>query len=656
MSSRARIRRRSATETLRKVRRGIDFARRRHMTIRDVVCGGLSSTDHVGDSMMSLPAMTNQNEDNPYDLDSRRVRETIEAATSIVHNVGLVCTSGSEVLLNDELLERLCLLVTPDDDPIATCTSANSILTRSVQRQQCEGESPAVNLACALVEALSKIIVDDRCSRTVRIKSVIIVNQLAAMEPPLLTNYENGEVFSPRSSSIPASWCATLVGSSALLSALLQLLSTNLLPTDCNLQGLELCEKSAWALGNLAGSSETARTSLLDANILPRLTGCISLGTSMIRRQNNGDLDLRPTTTSLLRSAIWAMTNVICGGRIVMSASTITDLTTVCSFRHDDGTLRVWAMQNIPLPRVDVSMLLSCSCNDVVNETCWLILSLTRDGSMVEYYSDDGALIRPLVERLARATDVACRRLVGNIAAGSVDIMHGNGNDDDDSVQTSGCLVPLCRIIKNAANAFYDDGYTLKIDSIDQCRSVGSSLARLISLGTLGAGGEANTVAYEAASTVGACLNHVCIHDTSHLFLLACETTLRSALCGALVNELSTFDLRREVVWALWNMVNSHKKDELCCNEQIDRLVGIMSGSPHDVARSLTSLLSTMDSDAIEASLCLIDVVLRRVPGHDDGSGTMPTIFEEVGLVDALWRVCDCDLEKSFIAKKAAIR
>jgi hypothetical protein len=358
------------------------------------------------------------------------------------------------------------------------------------------------------------------------------------------------------------------------------------------------------------------------------------------------------------------MTNIIYGGRIVVSdggnASTImnnlTAIISVCSFRYDDDD-RSWQLDNIPLPREDAAtLLLSSSCTDLVNETCLLLLSLTRDWSMINYYLDDDVLVRVLIETLARATDVTCHRLGSGVAAASVEggIMLVNDDNND-----AGCLVSLCRIIKNAANAYYDGGYTLKnIDSIERyCHSIGSSLARLISLGTLGAGGDANTVAYEAASTVGACLTHVYIPDgTTNPFLLACEATLRPSLCGALINELSTFDLRREVVWALWNMVNHHKSedDEVYRTEQISRLVGIMSFSPRDIARSLTSLLTTMDMDAMEASLCLIDVVLRRITRYDDGSGTMPTIFEEVGLVDALWRVCDCDSDESCIAEMAA--
>ena len=119
------------------------------------------------------------------------------------------------------------------------------------------------------------------------------------------------------------------------------------------------------------------------------------MGLSILRREK----EFRPITTttmsSLLRSAIWAMTNVIYGGRIGLSGTSfsssipnsITTTSTTCSFRYVD---RVWALNNIPLTREDAAtLLLSCTCTELVNETCLLLLSLTREWSMINYYLDD---------------------------------------------------------------------------------------------------------------------------------------------------------------------------------------------------------------------------------------------------------------------------
>lgn len=91
---------------------------------------------------------------------------------------------------------------------------------------------------------------------------------------------------------------------------------------------------------------------------------------------------------------------------------------------------------------------------------------------------------------------------------------------------------------------------------------------------------------------------------------------------------------------------------------QADLLVGIIRPSPDEVARALTQMLSTLDSDALEASLRLINLFLRRLDSNGigiiGGMKKMSTLFEEAGLVDALWRICDHDSEESDIAELAA--
>jgi hypothetical protein len=78
---------------------------------------------------------------------------------------------------------------------------------------------------------------------------------------------------------------------------------------------------------------------------------------------------------------------------------------------------------------------------------------------------------------------------------------------------------------------------------------------------------------------------------------------------------------------------------------QVELLAGLVRSLPREVASALTTMLSTMDSDAMEPSLCQINLLLWRPGGGNDGSGSRepPTLFEEVRLVDALWRVCDAD-------------
>ena len=150
----------------------------------------------------------------------------------------------------------------------------------------------------------------------------------------------------------------------------------------------------------------------------------------------------------------------------------------------------------------------------------------------------------------------------------------------------------------------------------------------------------------------------------------AARGTLLPALCYAIVSPLSKFDFQREVVWALWfavglsrEVMENIKASNISSAIQSDR-VGhfIRLASPDSsMARALTDILSAMDADATEAALRLIDLLLRwhddshsNISMNDSGGEKVAIVFEEAGLVDALWRICDNDTDESDTAELAA--
>ena len=99
--------------------------------------------------------------------------------------------------------------------------------------------------------------------------------------------------------SPPSSWCAALSGLCAPRALPLLLLpGGGAIVVDRNRDRDDRCDvglydRCAWAIGNLSGDSEGNRTALLSAHddddgdagssgILPRLAGCLSLGTSIL--------------------------------------------------------------------------------------------------------------------------------------------------------------------------------------------------------------------------------------------------------------------------------------------------------------------------------------------------------------------------------------
>ena len=326
---------------------------------------------------------------------------------------------------------------------------------------------------------------------------------------------------------------------------------------------------------------------------------------------------------------------------------------------------------------VDSGTTNTTSWMDVAIETCWLVSYLTNGDSMaVDFLCDDkgqdtkksSVVISMLVSRLVHATDAASRQL--NIAASN------NAGVQEDVM---GCLIPCCRALKNMAIAC-DGRYVNSIllatmhignnpttATATAIRPAEASLAMLISLGTLGAGSEVTTIASEAASLAGACLYDAGL-PLPHPATSVCRTLL-PALCQALVSPLCTFEFRREVAWAVWTAVDFPSKlrnpmgamaGEMMQNEL---LLEIIRTPPEGaMAGALTTMLSSLDSDVLEASVSLINLLLRRLENNDvmssdvgfGGKKRISILFEEAGLVDALWRICDHDVDESETAELAA--
>lgn len=373
------------------------------------------------------------------------------------------------------------------------------------------------NLALALAESLLRIITstttsttttknsreDDNLSRRtggwpshpLAAAATSLVGQLAATEPPPPGSSPSRPFDEPRVGTgdgvraPPSSWCAVLSGLCAPR-ALPSLLPPGggAIVVNCDRDRDDRCdvglyERCAWAIGNLSGDSEGNRTALLSAHddndgdggssgILPRLAGCLSLGTSILRRRrllprrHDGDGMIDPVlgpTAGMLRSAIWAVSNVIRGGRIVATTANA-ESTIGFLYVHDDGVPRggrigrlltpgdaplllqglgipppAVAAASAPLPRPPPRIMDAprTTWDKVAVETCWLPSSLTRDRTMVEYFcsggaeGDDGDVVSALVGRLARAT-------FGSAAESS---------GDDEGAVGAGCLVKRSGII-----------------------------------------------------------------------------------------------------------------------------------------------------------------------------------------------------------------
>jgi hypothetical protein len=452
--------------------------------------------------------------------------------------------------------------------------------------------------------------------------------------------------------SAPSSWCYVLVHSTALSALVNQLptSSSNAYALQSNLDDIEICDKCVWAIGNLAGDSEMARDALQNMGAVGRLIACLSMGISIQQQQQQQRNVNNQSLIDLIRNCVWTMTNLVRGG---MSCEELLEMP---SDQAQMPSTRLY-------PR-DIAMLLSSSEDEIANESCWLMSFLTRDTEVVDFLcaeqsGEKSVVISTLLSRLFRATDA-----VGQLL----------NNPSNASMKEIMCLIPCCRALKNiamATDAFVESILLAEIPdtntSDNAMRPAEASLARLISLGMLGAGNEVSSIASEAADLAGTLLYYAGF-PLPFPAMLACRTLL-PALVQALICPISTFAFKREAVWALWNAVDIPDKvwifppELLDGNEQWnvydvqnDILAEIIRASPDEMARALIDLLST-DADATEASLSLIDLLLRRELDSSKvqlGGKKISTLFEEAGLVDALWRICDEDTDESAIAELAA--
>ena len=262
-ATRSQQQRSATTLSIRKAKRNQSVAKKRMMSINLV--------------------QLQQQQVNPYSKDSNHVKETISIATSIVQICSNTNTQieGASSLSN--MLDRLCILITPndiDDTTITVGVAANSLLSQSITIPG----GGTNDLAFVLATSLSTILSNTSYDESIKIKAVVVLNQLAATEPPPIVS-SSFDQYSPYGNTnqsskveIPTSWCYVLVNSGTL-NQLVSLLNND------NVSSIELSTKVIGVIGNLAGDSEVARSKLYELNVLPLLIKCLLAGLDIVQQQ-----------------------------------------------------------------------------------------------------------------------------------------------------------------------------------------------------------------------------------------------------------------------------------------------------------------------------------------------------------------------------------
>lgn len=738
--TRSHHQRTAMTTSIRKARRGQTVSRKRHVQFA-------SHMNNIGGGNRGGQMTT---DDNPYSKDAQHIKEAIRLSRSIVR----LCSSTQQQQQQLAIaLDRLCVLLTPDDEDVNPSSqqmnishdlnnnshdyaaernsaaggisydssmagmAANAILSQFITLDDCDHDEGGMmmmdatekkygdrsnNLAVLLANSLGYIISPtqqqqqqqntniDNNNSSLQIKAVIVLNQLAATDPPppqqLLSSESSmlGALPPPPPASllssstgkeIPTSWCHVIVNSTALSSLLQQLPTTTTTTTSATntppTNNIALCEKCVFVIGNLMGDSFMARQTLLELGALSILIACVRLGLERLKlllllghqqqQQQQVDVDTTLTILQLLRNSIWSLINFIRGGDTSSSSSSLSFITEIQGV--DLATL-------LSLPESVIQSINNVECSvigasfDVAIETCWLIVFLLTNNNsfgIIENWLSNNNVILGLVTRLSSGVDAAKIRFHAQQVGGGTSSTTLVANDHRIAYSVSNSCIPCCRALMNIA--IYLD--SISPDGVEEAirhqvkQSVTSTLlsgmtskclVELISLGSIGGGTEASTIACSAASLASICLAEAS-HDFERYATSAEVWSLLPALVQGLIGPLSTYDFRREGVWAIWNMLQFNPLQ----NRLLMEFIG--TSPPEEVAKALTSMLTALESsDAVEPSLGLVDMLLRTLDDyHTRTTGkSLKILFEEVGLVDALWYVCDNDVDESDIAEKAA--
>mmetsp|Transcript_24101 Transcript_24101/g.41027 ORF Transcript_24101/g.41027 Transcript_24101/m.41027 type:complete len:777 (-) Transcript_24101:22-2352(-) len=710
-ASSSRHQRTTMTTSIRKAKRGQTVARKRHMNMqfgtKDI---NSTSSDGGGGKMVDNNPYSRDGQHVKEAIQLAQSIVRLCSTTTLNNNVNEIATVMQQQLAT--ALDRLCVLLTPDDADINPSSqqlnishdlnyfaagttngvggisydssmagmAANSILSQFI--------TDGNNLAVVLANSLGSILSTQQQQSTnvdsinsLQIKAVVVLNQLAATDPPPPQQHQQQQLSSeanvslslgaPSITEIPTSWCHVIVNSTALSSLLQHLLPNATAAANNNStthSNIALCEKCVFVIGNLLGDSFMARQALLELGALSSLIACVGLGLERIKilgqqQHQQQQVDSLAIVLQLLRNSIWSLINFIRGGDTSSSSSS-----TTTSFMTELQRVDLAVLLSLPESIQSITNNVECisASFDVAIETCWLIVFLTNHNEAatfgIEQWLSKEVLLG-LVTRLCSGVDASMIRykeidddLSTSLADESTSLL---ASDSRIAYKVSNSSLPCCRAFTNIA--IYLDSFSMwgAGEEISQAKQgvtsallsdmTASCLVELISLGSIGGGSEASTIACSATSLASICLTNAS-HDFEN-YQSSAVWSLLPALVQGLIAPMSFFEFHREIVWAIWNMIQRNRL-------QHRLLMELIGTSAEEVVTSLTGMLTALQSsDAVEPSLGIVDMLLRTLDDNHTRATTgksLKILFEEVGLVDALWYVCDNDVDESNVAEKAA--
>lgn len=368
---------------------------------------------------------------------------------------------------------------------------------------------------------------------------------------------------------------------------------------------LELCQQCCWAVGNLAGDSQSARDAARQAGVVQPLVTVLSKG-----------MELKHT--DICRNAAWALSNLTRGvttsGKEFCGPSLLTPTLVASVLMSPEQQLSttvfsVWWM-------------------NVANEMCWILAFLTaREDEVVDFLCQPSTELAWL---MPHTQTVVCAALSHRLDQAAHAVRNATAASSDTALRALRIAVPCLRSIGNIATACQGR----HIGTLLHKTTILDSLKLLIASGVAVNDGDVASVAVEAAWAAGTLLCDAGLSEhpsTTH----ACPVLL-PVLCQTVVSEHAKLNLKREAVLALWNAVASPPTmgdawSSLSVRDGFLQQIAECQG----IVTTLTDLMLNVDADLALGSVRLINALLRRL------EGLVLKEFVEANGLDALEAVCD---------------
>lgn len=506
-----------------------------------------------------------------------------------------------------------------------------------------------------------------------KIQALRILTNLAAtntLQEKEVDEEEDCSYYGPsQNSNNVKSWCESII-CNLLTSALIpclhlrnresQQLQEIQSSDDDNTQQLKIISQTCWVIGNLAGEDSTlainnmihlsASSITTTREYMIRQTNVIQELIYLLKRsiQSYSDdistIRMRNIIMEILRNSLWALSNLARGiytsGLMFLvsndNATTLLSSSDIVSILHNDITSSITSTSE-EVEEKAVSWL------EVSIEMYWLLAFLTaREDEVIKllFLQDNN---QNLLDLIIFHFHYATESILSSFKSSN-----RNGVDNDVVIRM---IIPILRIIGNTACASgqYIPNILLRAHPQNVNENVVTILSKWMYIIDYHPSHDIMSISTEATWVCGTLLCDAGF-DQHPSTTVACPILI-PALCHVLIGSQfanTTLEWKREILSALWNAIsippNSDSYNSFNIGDDTIKVRDMILKticSKVEILKSIVAMIQCVDSDAIYLSLCIINVIHRRMLNRFDEEGNIKRALNDADCLNTLEGVCD---------------